>query len=224
MMRVPSRFCMAFTPEQLAGALRWRYATKSFRAGARIPPATWSALEDALVQSPSSYGLQPWKFLVIEDPSLRTTLKPHSWGQSQITDCSHLVVFLARRTIEEADLDRLIQATAEARGLNPEQLAPYRGMMAKDLIHGPRSAVIDRWASNQVYIALGTFLTAAALLSVDACPIEGFSPADYDRILNLETSPYRSCVVCAAGYRAPEDRYAALAKVRYSAADLIETL
>ncbi|MCT0207669.1 NAD(P)H-dependent oxidoreductase [Synechococcus sp. CS-1332] len=215
---------MAFTPEDLSGALRWRYATKSFQAGARIPSATWSALEDALVQSPSSYGLQPWKFLVIEDPSLRTTLKPHSWDQSQITDCSHLVVFLARRTIEEADLDRLIQATAGARGLNPDQLAPYRGMMEKDLIHGPRSAVIDRWASNQVYIALGTFLTAAALLSVDTCPIEGFSPADYDSILKLDTSPYRSCVVCAAGYRDPEDRYAALAKVRYSAEDLIETL
>jgi nitroreductase len=95
------------------------------------------------VQSPSSYGLQPWKFLVI-------------WHQSQITDCSQLVVFLARRTIEEADLDRLIQATADARGLDPEQLAPYRGMMAKDLIHGPRSAVIDRWASDQVSIALGS--------------------------------------------------------------------
>ncbi|MBW4529454.1 MAG: NAD(P)H-dependent oxidoreductase [Aphanothece saxicola GSE-SYN-MK-01-06B] len=215
---------MAFTPEDLAGALRWRYATKSFKAGARIPSATWSALEDALVQSPSSYGLQPWKFLVIEDPSLRSSLKPHSWDQSQITDCSHLVVFLARRTIEAADLDRLIQATADARGLNPEQLAPYRGMMEKDLIDGPRSAVIDRWASNQVYIALGTFLTAAALLSVDTCPIEGFSPADYDSILELESSPYRSCVVCAAGYRDPEDRYAALAKVRYAPGDLIETI
>ncbi len=224
MMRIPSHVPMAFTPEDLAGALRWRYATKSFQAGARIPSATWSALEDTLVQSPSSYGLQPWKFLVIEDPTLRATLKPHSWDQTQITDCSHLVVFLVRRTIEEADLDRLIQATADARGLDPEQLAPYRAMMAKDLIHGPRSAVIDRWASNQVYIALGTFLTAAALLSVDTCPIEGFSPADYDRILKLETSPYRSCVVCAAGYRDPEDRYAALAKVRYSAEDLIETL
>ncbi|MCP9859274.1 NAD(P)H-dependent oxidoreductase [Cyanobium sp. Cruz-8D1] len=223
-MRVPSNIPVAFTPEDIAGALRWRYATKSFKAGARIPSATWAALEDALVQSPSSYGLQPWKFLVIEDTALRSSLKPHSWDQSQITDCSHLVVFLARRTIEAADLDRLIQATAEARGLNPEQLAPYRGMMEKDLIHGPRSAVIDRWASNQVYIALGTFLTAAALLSVDTCPIEGFSPADYDRILELESSPYRSCVVCAAGYRDPEDRYAALAKVRYKAADLIETI
>ncbi|WP_216903256.1 NAD(P)H-dependent oxidoreductase [Synechococcus sp. CCY 9618] len=214
---------MACSAEDLAAALRWRYATKQFLPGKRIPEAIWTALEDALVLSPSSYGLQPWKFLLVEDPALRDTLRPHSWDQSQITDCSHLVVFLARRDIEPDDLDRLILATAEARGLTPDQLAPYRAMMEKDLINGPRSGAIDRWASNQLYIALGTFLTAAALLEVDACPIEGFSPADYDRILDLENSPYRSCVVCAAGYRDPEDRYASLAKVRYSAEELIET-
>jgi nitroreductase len=214
---------MSCTPDDLAGALRWRYATKRFEAGRRIPPDIWAALEDALVQSPSSYGLQPWKFLLIEDAALRQTLRPHSWDQSQITDCSHLVVFLARRTIEAADLDRLIAATAAARGLAPEQLAPYREMMQKDLVDGPRSAAIDRWSSNQVYIALGTFLTAAALLEVDTCPIEGFSPADYDRILGLEGGPYLSCVVCAAGYRHPDDRYASLAKVRYPGETLIET-
>ncbi len=214
---------MTCTTDDLSAALRWRYATKRFAAGRRIPVDTWAALEDALVQSPSSYGLQPWKFLLIEDTALRQTLRPHSWDQSQISDCSHLVVFLARRTIEPADLDRLIAATAETRGLAAEQLAPYRAMMQKDLIDGPRSAAIDRWASNQVYIALGTFLTAAALLGVDTCPIEGFSPADYDRILDLEGSPYRSCVVCAAGYRHPEDRYASLAKVRYPGETLIET-
>jgi nitroreductase len=213
---------MACTPDDLARALRWRYATKFFQPGRRIPQPVWAALEDALVQSPSSYGLQPWKFLLIEDPSLRTALRPHSWDQSQITDCSHLVVFLARRTITPADLDRLIHATAEARGLAPEQLDPYRALMEKDLIHGPRSGAIDRWASNQVYIALGTFMTAAALLGVDACPIEGFSPPDYDRVLDLDGSPYRSCVVCAAGYRDPGDRYASLAKVRYPADALIE--
>ncbi|KEF42775.1 MAG: nitroreductase [Cyanobium sp. CACIAM 14] len=213
---------MACTPADLAGALRWRYATKRFDAGRRIPAPIWAALEDALVQSPSSYGLQPWKFLLIEDPKLRAALRPHSWDQPQITDCSHLVVFLARTAIGPEDLDRLIQATAEARGLTAEQLEPYRSLMQKDLIDGPRSGAIDRWASNQVYIALGTFLTAAALMAVDACPIEGFSPADYDRILHLEGGPYRSCVVCAAGYRHHEDRYASLAKVRYAPESLIE--
>jgi nitroreductase len=172
--------------------------------------------------SPSSYGLQPWKFLVVTDGPLRAELRPHSWNQSQITDCSHLVVFLAKRTIEATDLDRLIEATSTTRAVPGEQLAFYREMMQKDLIDGPRSQQIERWASNQVYIALGTFMTAAALLGVDTCPIEGFSPADYDRILGLETSPYRSCVVCAAGYRDASDKYAGLAKVRYEAGALIE--
>jgi len=171
--------------------------------------------------SPSSYGLQPWKFLVIRDPTLRTQLRPHSWNQAQITACSHLVVFLARLTIEATDLDRLIDATSAIRGVPRDQLEFYRELMQKDLIDGPRSQHVQRWATNQVYIALGTFMTAAALLGVDTCPIEGFSPADYDRILDLEGSPYGSCVVCAAGYRG-DDKYAGLAKVRYAASEVIE--
>jgi len=159
---------------------------------------------------------------VIDDPALRAELRPHSWNQSQITDASHLVVFLAQRTVTEPDLDRLISATSKARGVATEQLSGYRELMAKDLVHGPRSARIGSWASNQVYIALGTFMTAAALLGVDTCPIEGFSPPDYDRILGLEASPYRTAVVCAAGYRSATDKHATLAKVRYTASELIE--
>jgi nitroreductase len=223
---------MATTPNQIAltplnpgtlvEALNWRYAVKAFDASRRIEPDTWAALETSLVMSPSSYGLQPWKFLLISDAALRAELRPHSWNQSQITDCSHLVVFLAKRQIAPADLDQLINATSAVRGVPAEQLGFYRELMQKDLIDGPRSQQIERWASNQVYIALGTFMTAAALLGVDTCPIEGFSPADYDRILGLETSPYRSCVVCAAGYRDASDKYAGLAKVRYASAELIE--
>ena len=209
-------------PGALDTALDWRYAVKTFDASRRIDAPTWAALENSLVMSPSSYGLQPWKFLVITGDALRAELRPHSWNQSQITDCSHLVVFLAKRTIEPADLDRLISSTSDTRGVPSEQLGFYREMMQKDLIDGPRSQAIERWASNQVYIALGTFMTAAALLGVDTCPIEGFSPADYDRILGLESSPYRSCVVCAAGYRDGSDKYAGLAKVRFAAEELIE--
>jgi len=223
---------MAATPNQIAlnplapgaldAALNWRYAVKTFDASRRIDAPSWAALENSLVMSPSSYGLQPWKFLVITDGALRAELRPHSWNQSQITDSSHLVVFLAQREIAAADLDRLISTTSDVRGVPGEQLAFYRDMMQKDLIDGRRSQQIERWASNQVYIALGTFMTAAALLGVDTCPIEGFSPADYDRILGLEGSPYRSCVVCAAGYRDASDKYAGLAKVRYAADALIE--
>ena len=170
---------MAATPNQIAltpldpgalkAALNWRYAVKAFDASRRIEANIWEALETCLVMSPSSYGLQPWKFLLISDAALRAELRPHSWNQSQITDCSHLVVFLAKREIAPADLDQLINATSAVRGVPAEQLGFYREMMQKDLIDGPRSQQIERWASNQVYIALGTFMTAAALLGVDTC-------------------------------------------------------
>jgi nitroreductase len=203
-------------------ALQWRYATKVFDAERQIDAATWNCLEEALVLTASSYGLQPWKFLVITDAAIRAELRPHSWNQSQITDCSHLVVMLKKRTITAADADRLIEATASTRGIEASVLDGYRQMIQVDLIDGPRSQVIGQWSANQVYIALGNLLTSAALLGVDTCAIEGFSPPDYDRILNLESSDYQSCVVCACGYRSSDDKYASLRKVRYSAADLIE--
>lgn len=210
------------TPAELLAAQRWRYATKSFDATRRIPADQWQALEEVLVLTPSSYGLQPWKFLVIDDPALRLELRPHSWDQSQITDCSHLVVMLAKRTISEADADRFVASVAAARGQEPGSLAPYRQMIQVDLIEGPRRLEIERWTSNQLYIALGNLMTSAALLGIDTCPIEGFSPADYDRILGLDGGDYRSRVVCACGYRSDDDRYASLAKVRYPAGELIE--
>jgi len=208
--------------ETLLQALRWRYATKTFDAGRQIDPSTWATLEQSLVLTASSYGLQPWKFLVITNAAIRAELRPHSWNQSQITDCSHLVVLLKKRVITAADADRLIQTTASTRGIEASLLDGYRNMIQVDLIDGPRSQMIGQWAANQVYIALGNLLTSAALLGVDTCAIEGFSPADYDRILGLESSDYQSCVVCACGYRSADDKYASLAKVRYSSTDLIE--
>ena len=213
---------MFASSDTLLNALQWRYATKAFDANRQIDASTWASLEQALVLTASSYGLQPWKFLVITDASIRSELRPHSWNQSQITDCSHLVVLLKKRTITASDADRLIEAIAQARGIETSVLAGYRQMIQVDLIDGPRSQIIGQWAANQVYIALGNLLSSAALLGVDTCAIEGFSPSDYDRILDLESDDYQSCVVCACGYRSSDDNYANLAKVRYPASDLIE--
>ena len=213
---------MFASSDTLLNALQWRYATKAFDAERQIDDATWASLEQALVLTASSYGLQPWKFLVITDAAIRAELRPHSWNQSQITDCSHLVVLLKKRTITASDADRLIEAIAQARGIETNVLAGYRQMIQVDLIDGPRSQIIGQWAANQVYIALGNLLSSAALLGVDTCAIEGFSPSDYDRILGLESNDYQSCVVCACGYRSSDDKYASLAKVRYPASDLIE--
>jgi nitroreductase len=203
------------SPEELIQTQEWRYATKVFDTARKVPAETWAALERSLILSPSSFGLQPWKFLVIQDPAVRAQLKAASWGQGQVEDASHLVVFLAKETLTVADIDHYVARVAEVRGQAPEALAPYREMMIGTLVKGPRAATIDSWAARQAYIALGNFMTSAALLGVDTCPMEGFDAAQYDAILGLAGSGYHSIVACPAGYRAAEDKYAALPKVRF---------
>lgn len=209
-------------PAALLAAQRWRYATKRFDPARRIPAAVWDALEESLVLTPSSYGLQPWRFVVVTDPALKAALRPLSWNQPQVTECSHYVVLAHRDGLTEADLDRLIDRTADVRGLDKASLAGYRGMMAKSLLSGAGAAGILAWAAHQAYIALGNLMTSAAVLGVDACPMEGIEPARYDEVLGLPARGYRTVVACALGYRAPEDRYAGLAKVRYPRHEVVE--
>lgn len=210
------------TGPQLTGQLAWRYATKKFDPTRTIDPATWEALEQSLVLSPSSYGLQPWKFLVVTDPGLKRELRPASWNQAQVEDCSHHVVFLVRDGFGLADIERFLDRTAEVRGMSRDALAGYRKYMVGDLVEGSRARVIDEWAARQVYIALGTFMTAAAVLGVDTCPMEGLDPERYDAILGLAGSGYRTLVACPAGYRAQDDKYATLPKVRYRTEEVVE--
>jgi nitroreductase len=216
---------MTFLSSQsLLEALSWRYATKVFDPARTIAPEVWSVLEQSLVLTPSSFGLQPYRFLVITDPTLRARLRPASWGQSQVTDCSHFVVFLAKRTMTEADIDHYLARIGEVRGVNPADLAGYRDMMVNSLVSGGRAKTAAEWAADQVYIALGQFMASAALLGVDTCPMEGFDPVQYDAILGLEGTPYRAVVACPAGYRGDGDKYATLAKVRFPAQELIQHL
>jgi len=200
----------------------WRYATKQFDATKKIPADIWKAIEQTLVLTPSSYGLQPWKFLVIDDPALRAKLRPVSWNQSQITDASHLVVLAAKTTITAADVDKLINATATTRGMPAAALDGYKGMMIGDLVNGPRSKVIGDWAKRQVYIALGNLMTSVAALGLDTCPIEGFDPSAYDQILDLPSKGLAATVVCPVGYRAATDKYATAPKIRYPLSEIIE--
>jgi nitroreductase len=206
---------------QLSDALRWRYATKAFDATRKLPAATWSALEETLVLSASSFGLQPYRFLVVEDPGLRAQLVPHSWNQRQVVDASHLVVFAARTQVTEAEIDAWIQQIATTRGVTPASLAGYRGMMTGSLLNPAFQSIAPHWTARQAYIALGSLLTAAALLGVDTCPIEGFTPAEYDRLLGLPAQGLAAVVACALGYRAESDKYAAAPKVRFPASQLI---
>ena len=210
------------TNQQLLKALNWRYATKVFDATKKIPNDTWHALEQALVLTPTSFGLQPYHFLVVQNPATRAALLPHSWNQNQVVDCSQFVVFTARSEMKEADVDRLIKRITEVRKIPAESLNAYRGMMVGDVVNGARGKVAHEWATRQTYIALGNLMTAAALLGVDACPMEGIAPADYDQTLKLAGTGYKTVVACALGYRAASDKYASLAKVRFELKDLVQ--
>ena len=211
------------TPDDLLSRLRWRYAVKKFDAARRIPAPTWAALEESLVLSTSSYGLQPWKFFVVQNPETRAQLLPHSWGQKQVVDASHLVVFALKENVGAADAERLSRRTAEVQGVPVAATDGYRKMVTNSLTSKPR-AEVDVWMTHQVYIALGHFITAAALLEVDTCPMEGFVAAQYDEILGLPAKGYRSIVLATAGYRAADDPYAGKAKVRFATPEVVEYL
>lgn len=210
--------------KQLLESLNWRYATKTFDALKKIPAATWKALEETLVLSPSSFGLQPYRFLIVTDPALRAKLQPHSWNQTQVVDASHYVVFAARTAMTETEIDRFLERVVEVRGIPRESLEGYRGMMYGSLLSPGSESRIPHWAALQAYIALGNLMTSASLLGVDTCAIEGFAPAEYDALLGLKEQGYASVVCCALGYRSAEDKYAALAKVRFPNTDLIKII
>lgn len=208
------------TPEQTLAALNWRYAVKKFDPARRIPPDTWRVLEESLRLSPSSYGLQLWKFFVVTDSAIRERLVEHSWRQRQVADADKLVVFAVRKDIGPADVQKLIDHTAATRGIPATVLDGYKGMMLNTVTKTP-AAELAAWARNQVYIAHGVFLAAAAMLGVDACPMEGFVADRYDELLGLPEKGYHAVVLATAGYRAADDKNAGLKKVRYEPADVI---
>lgn len=210
----------AVAPAPALEALNHRYATKRFDPARPIPAGTWEVLEQALVLAPSSYGLQPWKFIVVDDPALRRELVAATWNQPQPVEASRYVVFAVREDLAEADADRYLARIAEVRAVPPQSLAGFRGMLGSAIANRTREARFE-WNARQAYLAMGQFMAAAAFLGVDTCPLEGLLPAEYDRILGLAGSGYRTVAAVAAGYRSPEDTYADLPKVRFETRDVV---
>jgi nitroreductase len=202
--------------DTLVQQLRWRCAAKEFDSSRNISADDWRALEESLLLTPSSFGLQPWRFIVITDPATRQKLVPISWGQRQIADASHLVVFAIRKNLGIGDVDRYLARIAEVRGVSVESLKGFRDMLAGFVGQPASQFNVNEWAARQVYIALGNFMTSAALLGIDSCPMEGIEPSKYDEILGLTAQGYATVVVAAAGYRSAGDKYASLPKVRFA--------
>lgn len=210
--------------QHIMQGLQWRYATKQFDSQKKIPAADWSTLLESLRLAPSSYGLQPWQFLVVENPKVRQELRAVSWNQTQVTDASHFVVIAYKESMSEEDIARFIGHTAKVRSMDVNVLNGYRDMMIGDLVKGPRSSIINFWAQRQSYIAMGFLMETAALLSIDTCPLEGLDPAAYDKILKLENSGYKTVAAVACGYRHADDKYQSVKKVRYDQSDVIKVI
>ncbi|QDV27084.1 NAD(P)H-dependent oxidoreductase [Aureliella helgolandensis] len=206
------------TPQQLLDSLNWRYATKRFDPLRRLDAETWNALEQSLILTPSSYGLQPWRFYIITDETVKAKLPSISWNQKQPQDCSHMVVLAARKTMDAEYVDTYMKSVIETRELPGEAVEGYRRILVSTI--EKMETHLD-WNCRQVYIALGQLMVAAALLGVDTCPMEGIAFSEYDKLLGIEDSEFTTVVGCAVGYRHAEDTQADAKKVRFSASDLV---
>ena len=158
---------------------------------------------------------------MVTNPQVREKLKAASWNQSQITDASHLVVFTIKKNLNAADVEHFVKRIADVRKAPLESLDGYKQYMLTHVNRKDPGFDINAWSLKQVYIALGVFLTSAAMLGMDACPMEGIDPAKYDEILGLDKQGYHAAMVATSGYRAKDDAYASAAKVRFPKDEVI---
>lgn len=197
----------------------WRYATKKFDSSKKISNEALNLLLEATRLSASSYGLQPYHVFVITNPEIREQLKPVSWGQSQVTDASHLIVFAHQTDFGGELVDDYLTNVSETRNIPGETLKGYGDFAKSKLVDLPQRTKGD-WAAKQVYLALGNLMQAAAELKIDTCPMEGFEAEAYNTILNLTDKNLSASVVVPVGYRSDEDQTQHLAKVRKSNQEL----
>jgi nitroreductase / dihydropteridine reductase len=199
---------------------KWRYATKKFDTQKKLTDNQINYLIEAANLAPSSYGLQPFSIIVIENGPLREMLKEVSSGQAQVTEASHLIIFAVKNNLSVADAEEYIQRIIRVRNVSPDSLSSYKATLSNSIRSKTAEALL-LWASRQVYISLGFLLAAAATEKIDACPMEGFQKDKYDEILGLSQKGLSSVVMAALGYRSENDRSQYKLKVRKSLDELV---
>ena len=205
----------------LIDKLKWRYATKKMNPALPVPQDKLDLILESIRLSASSSGLQPYQVLVVTNPELRAQIKPHAWGQGQVTDASHLLVFAAWDDYTPERINQAFDLVNEVRGFKNEGWEAYRQQVLAT--YPPRDAEVNfQHAARQAYIALGSALLAAAEAGVDATPMEGFVPEKVDEILGLRAKGLRSVLLLPLGYRQAEgDWLVNLKKVRRPISDLV---
>ncbi|TDE02121.1 NAD(P)H-dependent oxidoreductase [Flavobacterium hiemivividum] len=201
----------------------WRYATKKFDASKIINTEDLNTLKEAIRLSSSSYGLQPYKVIIVENPELRAKIQPAAWGQSQIVEASHLIIFANETKIEEQSIDNFVENISTTRNIPLDSLSGYSDFMKSKIVTLDNDSK-NIWSSKQTYLAMGNLLNAAAELKIDVTPMEGFVPELVNEILGLEKLGLNASLIATLGYRHDEDATQYYKKVRKSNEDLFITL
>ena len=200
--------------------LSWRYATKKFDASKVIPEDKILILKEAFNQTATSFGLQPVRLIVVKDDSLKDQLVAHSMNQQQVGDASHVLVFCIEKNINTNYINKYFDRIKAIRSTPEEILEPYHKYLI-DHFNGITEEEIDIWATKQAYLAMGNLLTVCAVEKIDACPMEGFSPSGYDSLLSLNDKDLQAVLVMPVGYRAADDMFSSLKKVRKPLEEII---
>jgi len=199
---------------KVSEAMKWRYATQKFDTAKKLSDEQIGELLDAIVLAPSSFGLQPWKFIVVTNPEVRMKLQEAGYNQPKISEASHLIVFAVEKNIDDALIDSYMKLVSDTRGVAVEDLKGYVDMI-KGSLAGKTNEQKVEWATRQAYIALGVLVTTAAVEGIDVGPMEGFDPKKFDEILGLDKMDLESKIAAAVGFRLADDPAAQNKKVRF---------
>ena len=200
--------------------LEWRYAVKRFDEDKILPAEKIDILKKAFNLTATSYGLQPIKLVVLNDKKLQQELVDHSYNQPQVAQASHVLIMCIEKEIDGRYINSYFERIKQVRGTSDEILDPFKNALVDDFSK-KESAEIMAWAKNQAYLAMGNLLTICAMERIDACPMEGFVPSEYDRLLDLEAKGLNSVLVLPVGYRAEDDMFSGFKKVRRKMNDSI---
>ncbi len=193
--------------------LQWRYATKAFDSEKSVNTEKLELIKQAFNLTATSYGLQPIKMVIINNKTLQTDLIPHTMNQKQIAQASHVLVFCIQTVIDEEFVLEYFNRVHSMRQTPKNTLKGFQDFLISDFENKPQN-LIEKWATNQAYLALGNILTVCALEGIDSCPMEGFSPDKYDELLGLKKHGLKSVLLLPIGYRAKDDVFADFKKVR----------
>jgi len=204
----------------LIDALKWRYATKKFDETKIIAPADIEKIKAGFNLAASSYGLQPVQLLLVHNKTIQSELVPLAMNQQQVAQASHVAFFCVKTSIDANYISDFFERIKTIRQTPDEILAPFRAHIIESF-KTKSSEDIQLWGAKQAYLAMGTLLALCAELKIDACPMEGFEPQKIDDYFDLKAKGLKSVLLMPMGYRAEDDPFASMKKVRKPISDSV---